>query len=1442
MSNSHASMSPPVPGHQSVADYFGPAPLLEGSLFPGGISGASYGEASRSLKGRIVREESWATDSGDQPAPIPFHVRENTYTISMIQPGSAHRPAVFLVTERESMTFNRERDPKDPRVIHKLDLEHDKFGNLLRSVSVAYGRTTAEHSDAVTASIQGHTHVVYSESEYTNDIDLDDTHVVPQQWKTREYHLTGVNPAGDLGRFTINQFQEFDFRVLDIDAEEIPFEATPTPTSDIQKRLIAGSNALYLKNDLVGMLGQGVIESLMLPGMSFKLALTPGLVAAVYQGPIKPPFANTASILSRDGGYVEMEGSWWIPSGKQGFGPLASTLAAVRDDFFTYKQFTDQFLQTTTIEYDEYDLLPNKITDPLGNIISTVNNYVHMQPKCITDINGNQMEVVQNPLGEVVGTAARGRVGEAVGDSLDNFNWAVADSQLAALLGKPGGGIAEELLGTASTRTITCYNHSARMTEPSFRVTISRQTHASDTTSPAALSKPLISVTYFDGLGREIQVKTHADQGMIQAKYDGEIYVKIEADQGVTKAANQANRWHCSGWTVWNNRGLAVRQYEPFFDSSHEFMYGKKEGESSATCFYDYLGRPVSTFSPDGTWTKVIHDSWKTTTYDASDLMKFDPGADPDVAKFYKGWKREYPDWETWYWARTKVGTLMTPLEKAAAARTEPHHDTPTVTHLDSLGREVTKVESNGQSLFYTTRQEFDIVGNVRAVIDAQDRQIVSVAFDMTGQVLHNSTMDFGQEWVLYDVAGKPLLRFQDQDIRIRTEYDALRRPTGHFHLSRSGHETQFEKVVYGDEHVPAEHNARGRIYQQYDQSGVVTTKYDFKGNVVTTERQLAQEYKLDIDWSSTTPPALEREKFINRTSFDAVNRPTELSSDGSRTRNNYNSRSLISSVETLSLSPPPTVAIPTPPPSWVPVITSIEYDAIGRKTCISYGNNTRTEFTYDKHSLRLMRARTRTVDKKSTRQDLLYTYDPRGNITHIDDKAQPDIDGVSASKDYTYDPINRLIESSGRKDMATEGAKHALVKYTEKYSYDSTGNILSIRCSYGEGKYPGRTKKYHYNTAMSIHEGKFTNRLSEIEVGGKTESFVYDAHGNVISMAGFSVMQWDFQNQLRKTSRQVIEETKLPETTYYVYGADGNRVRKVTERKADSDQQPARLYDTFYLGGLEIFRKYPGNRATWSLERKTTSIGSETPIRRVETQRWGASTAVRDTPIFRYQLPDHLGSVALELDNVGDVLSYEEYSAYGETTYQATPNIPKPYRFSGKEQDSETGLYYFGARYYAASVGRWISPDPIGIGDGPNVYCYVRCNPVSFVDPDGKALAGAGGPGSNDHEHWLLTLPGSNIDQAEASPDPEAKYDQLYKTYKYHERVLKNQFGVKYDNHNNWRTVRVNRSEFVANPREREERFTAPHILHRSNSEKIRMMRHIYESVHLSLLLSKIL
>jgi RHS repeat-associated protein len=78
--------------------------------------------------------------------------------------------------------------------------------------------------------------------------------------------------------------------------------------------------------------------------------------------------------------------------------------------------------------------------------------------------------------------------------------------------------------------------------------------------------------------------------------------------------------------------------------------------------------------------------------------------------------------------------------------------------------------------------------------------------------------------------------------------------------------------------------------------------------------------------------------------------------------------------------------------------------------------------------------------------------------------------------------------------------------------------------------------------------------------------------------------------------------------------------------------------------------------------------------------------------------------------------------------------------RYTGKERDEETGFTYHGARYYAHWLGRWMSADPIGLGDGTNVYAYVRGNTVTYVDPGGMQEREPDivlPPGTSDEEVW---------------------------------------------------------------------------------------------------------
>ena len=145
-------------------------------------------------------------------------------------------------------------------------------------------------------------------------------------------------------------------------------------------------------------------------------------------------------------------------------------------------------------------------------------------------------------------------------------------------------------------------------------------------------------------------------------------------------------------------------------------------------------------------------------------------------------------------------------------------------------------------------------------------------------------------------------------------------------------------------------------------------------------------------------------------------------------------------------------------------------------------------------------------------------------------------------------------------------------------------------------------------------------------------------------------------------------------------------------------------------------------------LERWTSRIGDGT--RRIAViHRWTSDAAARETDDVsrahvRYQLATHQGSSALELDQDGNLISYEEYLPLGGTAFLAGDNVRdvdlKEYRYSGKECDDATNLYSYGHRYYAPWLGRWLSPDPAGITDSYNLYQFVLGNPITFVDPNG--------------------------------------------------------------------------------------------------------------------------
>jgi len=386
--------------------------------------------------------------------------------------------------------------------------------------------------------------------------------------------------------------------------------------------------------------------------------------------------------------------------------------------------------------------------------------------------------------------------------------------------------------------------------------------------------------------------------------------------------------------------------------------------------------------------------------------------------------------------------------------------------------------------------------------------------------------------------------------------------------------------------------------------------------------------------------------------------------------------------------------------------------------------------------------------------QSLHYAYDPVGNHTSIRDGAQQTIffrnRRVTPDSDYTYDAVGRLIEATGREHLGRVGGVplphsyndgshvgasqptdgNAMGRYVERYVYDMVGNLQTMRHHGTDPAVAGWTRGYTYDESSLIETARRSNRLTSTTIAGAVEVYShtgdgYDEHGNQLRMPQVTAIEWSYKDELRMASRQTVNADDADgtahagERTWFIYDASGQRVRALTESPGGTVRA-----ERIYLEGLEIYRRHTGGE----FERQTLHLSHDDQrIALVEKRTRGVDGG--PAQLIRFQIGDHLNSVRLELDDAAQLLSYEEYTPYGSTSHQAADSrlaTARRYRYSGKERDEPTGLYYHGARYYAPWLGRWTSCDRAGMIDGVNLYTFARNNPMRFSDPTGNQARGA--------------------------------------------------------------------------------------------------------------------
>ena len=1369
------------------------AAALPDSVLPDGLDPALAREAIRALKGSILRQEIYA-DDGSNAAARPYRVSERSYGLRLLQDRGPNEAGVFLTHALETLDADYERtlftvsgtQRPDPRVSHTVVLDVDDYGNVLQTVAAGYGRRYADETGLLNpgdAAVQGSTLATVTEARVTRTVDAPDAFRAPIPYASLTYELLKIGTPAAGTTFSVGEWIEIVRRAGDR-AHDIAYEdvaGAAATTNHPHRRPIERTLTLFRPddcgasaNDPDTLLAPGELESRALPGESYKLALTPGLIADVYRRAAENLVPDSGVL--RSAGYRSIDGGWWIPSGRIYYssGALddaATELARAEAHFFTPVRFHDAFFHRGSfrtelvVRHDEYDLLAIETADVLGNRTTAgALDYRVLQAARVTDPNGDAIEAQFDALGLVCATAVLGSSTDATGNALGASRPELTTAALDAFIASADAQTARALLSTASTRVVYDLHRFARSArahpadpsrwEPTCVVSITREMHVNRV--PGGEVSPLqVSWSYSDGFGREIQKKTQA-----------------EPDAGGSA------RWVGTGWTIFNNKGNPIQKYEPFFTATHRFEFAVTKGVT-ATMFYDPLDRAIATLHPDHTYSKLTFDPWRQETWDANDTVKLDPRADPDVRHLVSGYLAMLDTpvgaWRTWYQRRTDATAAA--ADRDAATKAADHAGSQALAFFDSLGRTFLTAAKNGTGPAdtYCSRIVLDIEGNQRSVLDARDRLVMRYRYDMLGNRVHQASMEAGERWTLMDAAGKPSRTWDSRGHNFVTTYDVLHRVTAlqvrGTDAARSDPRTLtrdviVEKVEYGDTAPsPEASRLRSRVWKQYDAAGVVTSeRYDVDGNLTRSTRQVIGEYKALTDWSSATPSG---DTFATDTFFDALRRPVTLTThDATVVAYAYNEAGLLNSVRA-NLRGAKENGVPV----WTAFVSNIDYDEKGQRKAIDYGNRVRMDYSYDPETFRLthLLTRRRAADFPDDcpvpppngwpgcqAQNLHYTYDPAGNITRIRDEAQQTVffrnKRVEPTADYTYDALYRLVKATGREhlglkstttpgpptatrhgDAPRTGLAHpadgnAMGTYEQTYVYDKAGNIERMAHRGTDPSDPGWTRTYTY-AEDSLLEGpsRKSNRLTKTVLSPNSpqpldEPYAHDAHGNMTSMLHLQAMQWDFKDQLQMTTRQRVNAedaggaARQGERTYYVYDAAGQRVRKVTEL-ANGGIKDERIY----VGGFEVYRSY----GAAPIERESLHLmDDESRIALVEWKtKEGPAVFSDPAPVIRYQLGNHLGSSSLELDEKGELITYEEFYPYGSTSCQITRGsaTPKRYRYSGKERDEESELYYYGSRYYAPWIGRWTACDPAGLRDGLNGFTFCRLSPTVFFDPNGK-------------------------------------------------------------------------------------------------------------------------